>query len=249
MIKIKVQDKEYDLINDWSELTIQKFLEVQRICDKAPEKLKKLIGHVYFGEKDEIEKMNFSNREQLKTFPKFYGDILLEMSDVPKEVVKTMDFESRVIHFNNHLIKFVIGCLFAPVDIPEISNDSFKFEGETFILPKSRNVLGNERPMGYISTIQFTESADLDIYMRDLDDKNYGVLANIIAILCLKEGEEYDEDVCLKRAEKFRNLTMDIAWDVFFYLDELLNTYTKATLSSSLEKIKLNTQVSLGRQD
>ena len=64
----------------------------------------------------------------------------------------------------------------------------------------------------------------------------------------LGRGEEYDEDVCLKRAEEFRQLTMDIAWDVFFYLDELLNMYTKATLSSSLEKVKLSTQASLGRQ-
>ena len=248
MIKIKAQDEEYDLINDWSDMSIAKFLEVQRICDKAPEKLKKLIGHVYFGEKEQIEKMNFSNREQLKTFPKFYGDILEELSNIPNKVLKTMDFETRVVYFNTHLIKFVIGCLYAPVDVPEITTDKFEFEGETYVLPKSRSVLGNERPMGYISTIQFTESADLDIYMRDLDDKNYSVLPNIVSILCLKEGEEYDEDVCLKRAEEFRQLTMDIAWDVFFYLDELLNMYTKATLSSSLEKVKLSTQASLGRQ-
>ena len=103
--------------------------------------------------------------------------------------------------------------------------------------------------MGYISTIQFTEAADLDLYMRDLDDKNYSVLANIVSIICLKEGEEYDEEVCLKRAEKFKDVTMDIAWDVFFYLGELLDTYTKAILSSSQEKLKLSMQQQLKRQD
>ena len=135
------------------------------------------------------------------------------------------------------------------MDIPEVTTEDFKFEGETYVLPKKRTVLGEEREMGYISTIQFTEAADLDLYMRDLDDKNYSVLANIVSIICLKEGEQYDEEVCLKRAEKFKDVTMDIAWDVFFYLGELLDTYTKAILSSSQEKLKLSMQQQLKRQD
>lgn len=249
MITIKLLDSEYEVINEWEDLTIQKFAKVQQICDKAPKKLQKLLGHVYLGEKEEINEMEFTSREQIKTFPKFYGDMLEEVSNIPKKVINQIDYQARQEFFNTYLLKFAIGSLYAPVDIPEVTTEEFKFEGETYVLPKKRTVLGEEREMGYISTIQFTEAADLDLYMRDLDDKNYSVLANIVSIICLKEGEEYDEEVCLKRAEKFKDVTMDIAWDVFFYLGELLDTYTKAILRSSQEKLKLSMQAQLKRQD
>jgi hypothetical protein len=248
MIKIKVLDEEYDVIDSWSDITLREFIEIQKLCDNAPKKLQKLLGHVYLGQTDEIESMEFSDREQLKTFPKFYGNMLGLVSSIPKKIINQIDFESRQQFFNTYLLKFAIGALYTPVDIPDVTVDSFDFEGDTYVLPKSRNVLGEERPMGYASTVQFTEASDIDIYMRDLDKKDYSVLANIVSILCLKEGEEYDEETCLRRAEKFMELKMDIVWDVFFYLGELLDTFTKATLNSSLVKVKLSMREQLKRQ-
>ena len=248
MIKIKVLDEEYDVIDSWSDITLREFIEIQKLCDNAPKKLQKLLGHVYLGQTDEIESMEFSDREQLKTFPKFYGNMLGLVSSIPKKIINQIDFESRQQFFNTYLLKFAIGALYTPVDIPDVAVDSFDFEGDTYVLPKSRNVLGEERPMGYASTVQFTEASDIDIYMRDLDKKDYSVLSNIVSILCLKEGEEYDEETCLRRAEKFMELKMDIVWDVFFYLGELLDTFTKATLNSSLVKVKLSMREQLKRQ-
>jgi len=295
MIKIDVLDEQYDVITEWSELTIEKFVKVQQIVDNAPKKLKDIIGYIYTNDKKELESIELSKNESLKTFPKFYGDMLGVLCDIDRKIINQIDRDSREQFFNVYLIKFAIGCLYAPIDIEPsgldsfdfegdtyyfprakkvldkerpmgylstiqfteaadldvymngLDNkpsglDSFDFEGDTYYFPRAKKVLDKERPMGYLSTIQFTEAADLDVYMNGLDNKDYSVLANICAILCVKDNEEYDEDVMLERAERFKQLPMNIAWDVFFYLGELLTTYTKTIVPYSLEKVKLNMQ-------
>jgi len=242
MIKIDVLDEQYDVITEWSELTIEKFVKVQQIVDNAPKKLKDIIGYIYTNDKKELESIELSKNESLKTFPKFYGDMLGVLCDIDRKIINQIDRDSREQFFNVYLIKFAIGCLYAPIDIEPSGLDSFDFEGDTYYFPRAKKVLDKERPMGYLSTIQFTEAADLDVYMNGLDNKDYSVLANICAILCVKDNEEYDEDVMLERAERFKQLPMNIAWDVFFYLGELLTTYTKTIVPYSLEKVKLNMQ-------
>jgi len=249
MIRIDVLDEQYDVITEWSELTLERFLKVQEIANKAPKKLKDVIGYIYMNDKEALESLELSKNESLKTFPKFYGDMLGVLADIPKKVINQIDRDSREQFFNMYLIKFAIGVLYTPVDVELTEEDYFEFEGSRYYYPRAKKIVNQERPMGYISTIQFTEAADLDVYMASLDEKDYSVMANIVAILCVKGDEDYDEDVMLERAEKFKKLPMNIAWDVFFYLDELLTTYTKTIVPYSLEKAKQNMQVQLKRQE
>ena len=249
MIRIDVLDEQYDVITEWSELTLERFLKVQEIANKAPKKLKDVIGYIYMNDKEALESLELSKNESLKTFPKFYGDMLGVLADIPKKVINQIDRDSREQFFNMYLIKFAIGVLYTPVDVELTEEDYFEFEGLRYYYPRAKKIVNQERPMGYISTIQFTEAADLDVYMASLDENDYSVLANITAILCVKGNEEYDEDIMLERAEKFKGLTMDIVWNVFFYLDELLTTYTKTIVPYSLEKAKQNMQVQLKRQE
>lgn len=244
MVTVKILDEEYNIKDEWDEITLQEFVRLQEICDKAPKKLKDIMLLILEGKADEVSEIKLTEREEFKVFPKFYGDILKELSDIPKNVINVIDLDSRRVFFYEYLLKFSISCLYYPMDIPEITKDYFEFKSENevvngkYILPKAKKVLGEDRLMGFISTVQFTEASDLDVYMRSLDKKNYSVLANIVSILCVKEGEEYDEDISLKRAEEFKTLTMDVVWDVFFYLSELLNLYGDYILSSSKEAIR-----------
>jgi hypothetical protein len=249
MVTIEYLGKEYDVKSGWDELTIREFVQLQKVVNKAPTKLKEILGLLYQGKQDEVSNMELSTREASKTFPKFYGDMMVACSTISsKDINKAMP-SAREEFFKKYLIKFAFGCLIAPVDVPAVDREDFEFDGEVYPLPKSRKVMGKERPMGKISTIQFTEAADLDIAMREYDEGDYSKLANIVSILCTKEGEEYDEDVCLDRAEKFMDLTMDIVWDVFFYLDELWSLSTLHTLQSSLEEGNLNKLLRQSQQD
>lgn len=235
-------EQQYEIINDWSAMTLGQAIEIYEVCEKAPAKLKKFLNLVAHGKTEEAEAMEFSEREETNTFPKFYGEVLAVLSNIPKKEINKMMYQQRTHIFNTYLFKFVIGLLEYPIDFIPQNLDKFEFNGEEYFLPASKDVLGTERPMGFISTIQFCEAADLDEYMRKLDKKQFGVFANIVAILCVKAGEEYDEDIMLKRAKEFEGLTMDIVWEVFFYLDQLLDMYTTATVTFFQDQVKLSMQ-------
>lgn len=232
MINIDLAGEVYSVVNNWSDLTLKRYIEIQKICDKAPKKLKYVFDLHYNNKGDELKDLDISITEQEKTFPTFYGKIICALSDMPKKQMNRIMAEDREDMFWKYFSKFVMGALIAAVDVEPVENDSFTFEldegdenyeeckfafGE-YRLPKSKEVMGKKRPFGYLETIQFTEASYLKINMMEFDAGDYSKLANIVSILCLKDGEEYDEDVCLERAKAFKFLTMDIVWDVFFYL-------------------------------
>ena len=39
-----------------------------------------------------------------------------------------------------------------------------------------------------------------------------------MAILCRRIDEEYDDDIIAEKADKFRELTMDVIWEFSFFL-------------------------------
>jgi len=95
--------------------------------------------------------------------------------------------------------------------------------------------------MNNVTAIEFTEAADLQLAEKALDGGRIETLSNIIAIHCRLKNEKYDEQKSLSRAELFMDeLTMDVAWEVFFCLVELFNTLKKRSqiflLAAELKK-------------
>ena len=87
---------------------------------------------------------------------------------------------------------------------------SFDFEGETYYFPSEflrKETYGD-----------FIESTQLDMYIKDMANGKYDILPEQMAILCRRIDEEYDEDVIPEKAEKFKELTMDIIWEFSFFL-------------------------------
>lgn len=257
MIRLDLYGENFNIKSDWAELTGHEFLEVQKVCHKSPKKFKDILKAQYSGDKERLADLELSTREAEKTFPKFYGDFICALSDIPKSSMKKILKEDRELIFWEYLYKFAMGCLIAPVDVHPMEEDSFEFKSEKYpqfngeyFIPKTKKNIMDEVKMGKISTIQFTESTDLKISMMTLDEETYHKIFNIVAILCLKEDEEYDEDVCLERAEAFRELTMDIVWSVFFYL-EVLNIMSKSITESytRVREAKLTINRHLKQQD
>ena len=84
------------------------------------------------------------------------------------------------------------------------------------MFPSSKTVLGVSIPFYNESALAFAESADMELFAEDMAGGRYKWATNIISILCRPEGEKYNEQRSLERAEKMGELTMDIFWDVFF---------------------------------
>ena len=87
---------------------------------------------------------------------------------------------------------------------------SFEFDGETYYFPSEflkDNTYGD-----------FIEATQLDMYIESMKNGRYDVLPEQMAILCRKIGEEYNEDKIVEKAEKFKQLTMDIVFEFAFFL-------------------------------
>tara|TARA_R110002167_G_scaffold1896_1_gene9368 strand:- start:780 stop:1493 length:714 start_codon:yes stop_codon:yes gene_type:complete len=135
---------------------------------------------------------------------KMNADIFAYISGLTKEEVSLVDTAQ---------IEKVISTINALTGEYKPKGDiSFEFEGETYYFPSEffkKNTYGD-----------FIESTQLNMYIKDMENGRFDILPEQMAILCRRIDEEYDDDAIPKKAEKFRELTMDIVWEFSFFLTQ-----------------------------
>lgn len=228
---IEINDKQYH-IKDWDTLTISEAEKLTKI--KLPEKLKELYT-AGTGEKfAEIQKT--ITVEQEIGFGDYSGKVLKIMSDIPDELIKYMQYHERNDIYEYHC-RDIIFSLMLPMPIFEPKKiESFEFEGETYLLPKSLKIFDKFLPGHSEKSLTFVEGQALFKAYAETQDK--GNLRMLIAVYCRPEGEEYDEKKAIERSEKFGELPMSVAWEVFFCISGLLNTSVKTINTYYQETVK-----------
>tara|TARA_R110002020_G_scaffold10327_1_gene39792 strand:- start:901 stop:1596 length:696 start_codon:yes stop_codon:yes gene_type:complete len=146
-------------------------------------------------------------------------DIFCYLSGLDREDMKYVDMEQVAKVVNT------IGILTEEYKPKGIK--SFEFEGETYYFPSE--FLKNNTYGDYI------EATQLDMYIESMKNGKYDVLPEQMAILCRRMGEEYDEDKIDEKAEKFKQLTMDIVFEFAFFLTNRSENLLKHS-STYLEK-------------
>lgn len=241
MITVTINEQTFHLFNEWKDITVDRASRVHDI--RMPASLRKCYEVALnrsISEEEAQRQLDEATKEisfedQYKVIPKYFGEVLLELSDIPREMITKIDVTSIRAIYHTYLKKIVEGIHFIPSDYQPNQINSFEFEGETYFLPTDKKVFGQSVPMVDLTALEFTESADLAIELAKINEsKDLSRIANLIAILCRKQGEAYDEDVCLKRGEEFKRLTMDLAWDVFFSLITPLALLSQSVTTSFL---------------
>ena len=100
-----------------------------------------------------------------------------------------------------------------------VGKRSFDFEGETYYFPSEffkKETYGD-----------FIESTQLNMYIKDMENGRFDVLPEQMAILCRRLDEKYDDDAIPEKADKFRELTMDIIWEFSFFLTQQTERLSK----------------------
>ena len=242
---LSIQDNQYKIATDWHEVTIDQATQVLAL--KLPEPLKEIYTHLSKGNQDkftEAEK-KITYRQKNKTLPKFYGEVLEIISDIPKKILKKVLADDRAIVYSKYGFKVVFGLWFNP-GYKSKGVRSFEFNKVKYYLPDPKKGLKGDITGGWMRTVEFTESADLLSYAEEVDNKAEAFPV-LVAILCrpLVNGirETYDEQKALERADEFKNLTMDKVWEVYFFLmkfSEKLKRDTKSYLQAeSLRLLRL----------
>jgi hypothetical protein len=220
MINIRI-DRTYKIFEQWSEMPLSVAIEIFKI--PVPENLK-----AYFDARLRNETPEISDFDAVRVFPDYYGKVLCKMG-LPPSIVRRIHSTDRTMLFNRYCLEFVLGLHYSP-NFERLKAKSFVWNKEELFFPVSKKVLSKEVPFSEVSAFEFTESADLQLHSKKLAGGRYEVAANIVAILCRPKDEPYDENVCLARAETMKSLPMDIVWEVFFCLNELLFTQNKHDL-------------------
>lgn len=237
MIHINIGGEKYKAIEEWSEMTIDQAANIHAACDTMPDNLRLIYESL--ADQDQLSKAmeKIGEEDAIKNFPRFYGDILALMSDIPEEVINNISWQERTAFFNKYLEQFVIGLLFNPIDFVAKEIDSFEWNEEIYYLPESKIVINDERTFAEVTALEFAESADLEIHSRKMKEGKFAVAANIISILCRKKDERYNEAVSLERAKEFKQLPMTVFWEVFFCLTRRTDNFKRAFLTFTADKV------------
>lgn len=221
MVSITINKKTYKGCENWGEMPCSLASAIFTI--PMPETLKEYYKVSISGDEALIDKylLNISDTDQFKTFPEYYGKIIQVMYGMSDKEVDKIPVLQRCFIYEKYCMVFVLGLHWSPnmehIDITEIECD-----GETLIIPKERIVLGVSVPCPDENTETFAEAADLALNYDRFKGGKYEVAPNLISIFCRPKGEVYNSVKSLERAEKLKDVKMDVVWEVFFCLNEFL---------------------------
>ena len=196
-ISIKKGEKEHDVVIpvEWKDMTIKYFSDLSAIIQRHHKKSKENKEEVNDASTKDIQ---LSEIESLKMNRDIFGYV----SGLTKEEVDLVD----KIKINQ-----LLGAINAlSEEYKPKGTKSFVLDGEEYFFPSEffrKETFGD-----------YIESTQLDMYAKEMDGGRFGVLPEQMAILCRKLGEVYEEDVIPEKAEKFRQIKMDTAWEFAFFL-------------------------------
>ena len=197
MVELQIQDKKYDIPTDWSEITLEYWCGLYNIIKKYTKKDEEKEKN---GEVSEFDESKLEDFEILR----MNRDIFQYMTGISDDMLNTVETESM------YQAIAIIGDLLKEYEPKNI--ESFNFEGEKYFFPKEflkRNTFGD-----------YIESTQLDMYVDIMKNGRFDVLPEQMAILCRRADEEYDDNIIQEKAEKFKQLKMDVVWEFGFFLKQ-----------------------------
>lgn len=217
MVEIQVNRKKYKGVSSWEEMPCS--LAAKLYSVPMPEKLKacyQVSLDKESGKKTEedVNKLleTVTVEDTIKIWPEYYGEIISIWFDCD---VSKLNSDCRTQIFNEYCLNLMLGLHWTPNQTWE-SKEFIELGEEKLYFPASKQVLGQIVPMAHETAITFAESADLQLNVEKFKGGQYEITPNLVSILCRPKGEEYDEDISLYRAEKLKDIKMDVAWQVFF---------------------------------
>ena len=217
MVEIQVNRKKYKGISSWEEMPCS--LAAKLYAVPMPEKLKACYQVTLDKEsgkktEEDVNKVleTVTLEDTIKIWAEYYGEIISIWFDCD---VSKLNSDRRTQIFNEYCLNLILGLHWTPTQTWK-SREYIELGEEKLYFPASKHVLGQTVPLAYETAITFAESADLQLNIDKFKGGQYEIAPNLISILCRPKGEEYDEDTSLHRAEKLKDVKMDVAWQVFF---------------------------------
>jgi len=214
-MKINIGNNSYIIRENW---TLREAIKITEL--KIPESLRELYDSILLNDKlksyKELHK-KLTSEQLYKEHPKYYGEIIKIISDIPDEVIEIIDPLSRIEYFTDYIEPQFLDVYFATPNNYQCQDiESFEFKGETYYFPESLKLFDKHIPAYKETALSFTEASDLMTKVHNLKNNGISAMAEIIAVYCRKKNEAYSEQLVIERSELFKDLPLEIIWEVFF---------------------------------
>jgi hypothetical protein len=213
-LKVSVNGQEYRVPLSVADITLRTHLAIVAEEQNMPTELRQIVE-----EKDEATRTLMSKRLKktvyAKTFLPYYATIVATATGIPRETLLGSRKQEGMPVSMLEKWYWQIMSAYARFEY-EPGRNTFEIEGQTWTLPA-----------GYMEKAtfgEFAEAAQYEDAVADVASGNWGAMPNVMAVLLRPEGEAFDpdtfDDIVEQRAEIMRGLTMDVAYQVSFFLLE-----------------------------
>lgn len=213
-LKATINGVSYRVPLSVSDITLRTHLAIVGEEEKMPTELRQIVE-----EKEPATRALMSKRLKksvyAKKFVPYYATIVSTATGIPREVLLGDRTHEGMPVATLEQWYWQIMSAYAHFQYkPGVS--TFEIEGRTWALPSGHMEKGT---FG-----EFAEAAQYEEYVADVAAGNWGQMPYVMAVLLRPQGEPFDpetfDDIVEERAEIMRGLTMDVAYQVSFFLLE-----------------------------
>jgi len=221
MIQLKINNKSGHLATDWDDMTVQQAINLMDIS--IPDRI-----------------TDVSDAAQWLSYGVDYAaKVFTILSDFDRATVDRTQAADIVTYFNRYLLGFVIDLHSqSPETYRPTGVKSFRLKGVDYLLPTSLKVESKTLPMYSASAVEFVESSNVLAMIADLKAEGIKYLPLLIATYCRPDGEAFNEKTVTDRTELFKTLPMSTAWELFFCIQGLIQSYTINILRYTQKQMK-----------
>jgi hypothetical protein len=222
---IEIEKKQYKVKTEWSEIT----LELAEKVNEIP-KPKSLLAVYNAKTKEDFEIA--SKKLNRKKNIAFFRKVIAVLGNAPIELLERTD-NGIVDFYFGYLEKIVLDLHnMYPFSYDFQKLEYFKFKGIKFYMPRTAQIINDEKPLSDESVGAFVEAMNARSYLAKTNDLA-GINA-ITSIFARPKDVAYTEIGSIERASMFLKLPMAYHWEVFFCLmislsesQKIINTFSQ----------------------
>ena len=199
MLVFSAGEHEFSVPEEWTEITLEKYAIFIDAANELQAKLKE----------DDAEDIGFY--QIVLEYREHFNKLFQTFTGIDPKIIDKIKADNIYTTY-----MYIMNFLKEP-DYNKI--DSFTFKKKKYYLPKSKvDYFGNEIEMAEASFGEVVEAMQIQEMDKSFQDNNFKVLPYQIAMLCRQKGEDYNDQKVKERAEVFKELPMDVVWQIAFFL-------------------------------
>lgn len=246
MLEVNFLDKTHSIKTEWDELKLDEFVRLNSfVQQKMPEKYREMLFHV--PEEDEQPKeFEFSKEEELEII-EFWISYIMRCSTMTKKELRRIPMTNKGDELGlEGIFTACMKFLFEGTARKEQFESSFKHKDvEYFLCDEFNTKTGTTKRLENETFEMYEFTSSVNILIQEQKANNTERLAELTAAIYRPKGQEFDRDDVKKRAELFKDLTMNKVLDAYFFLNQRqaalqqhISTYSAVAALKTLHSVR-----------